>query len=434
MPHTEQSPSKHAVVIKHALLLIAGLIIGWINGAPALGFAIAAAASLAWHLYMLLSFTRWAYEDDAALPPLGNSIWNKVFARVQHFRNRMLFHQEHVLQLEQASTHFIDSLPDPWFVLNSNYEVESCNYAAMDFLNLTSPPNGIVISNLIRDPQFVSALEKEEFDDRVTVTTPLDPSRTYLSTITELGEVRRLLHLADISSRVKAMQMRSDFIANASHELRTPVTVLRGYLDTLTEDDSIPANIGAPLKSMNEQVARMQSVITDLMTLNVLESKDPASTTNVVEMANLLNAACADARLTANQRHIELQGDGAHNLYGSQSDLQSIVSNLLSNAIRFSPDQDKISLSWRVSDRGGELTVTDSGIGITTQELERVTERFYRTDAGRARHQFGTGLGLAIVKHALVRHDAELNIVSNVRAGSQFKCLFPIARIATNAD
>jgi two-component system phosphate regulon sensor histidine kinase PhoR len=234
-----------------------------------------------------------------------------------------------------------------------------------------------------------------------------------------------------VSQRVKIEKVRRDFVANASHELRSPLTVIMGYLDALAEDERIPEGWRQPVVTMQEQAVRMRRLIEDLLQLSRLESGQPVGRDRVVDVPAILAAARKEAQATPGRAAaIDLAVESPANLLGEETELQSIVSNLVSNAVRYTPPDGSIRVTWRVDATGGHLAVQDTGIGIPDEDLARVTERFYRADSGRARQRGGTGLGLAIVKHALRRHDADLEIRSRVGEGSTFTCHFPPDRLA----
>jgi two-component system phosphate regulon sensor histidine kinase PhoR len=209
------------------------------------------------------------------------------------------------------------------------------------------------------------------------------------------------------------------------------LTVIMGYLDSLADDDRIPENWQQPIKVMQDQSIRMRRLVEDLLQLSKLESGQSVSRGNVVDVANIVSTARKEAfALPEHPGTIDIKLDSSANLLGEETELQSVVSNLVANAVRYTPADGEVTISWSVDAEGGHLAVQDTGIGISEDDIPRVTERFYRTDGGRTRQRGGTGLGLAIVKHALRRHDAELEIRSRLGQGSTFVCHFPRDRLA----
>ncbi|MEM6639424.1 MAG: ATP-binding protein, partial [Pseudomonadota bacterium] len=244
---------------------------------------------------------------------------------------------------------------------------------------------------------------------------------------------QRLLMVRDITERERENRIRADFVANASHELRTPLTVLLGYLHSMQEDSSVPTHWQEPMEEMASQVGRMQALVEDLLHLNQLESTVDAPT-DPVPLRKLIKRVCKDAKRMAGERlNVDWECDEHVSLLGDRKVLRSVLTNLVSNAVRFTPRGGRVHIRWQVDERGGHIEVTDTGIGIAAEDFSRLTERFYRTDRGRARHDGGTGIGLAIVKHGLSIHQARLEIESEIDRGSTFRCVFPAARIIAQA-
>jgi len=257
---------------------------------------------------------------------------------------------------------------------------------------------------------------------------------TWLSCrIIPYGPGQRLLLIRDVTQSVMLERMRSDFVANASHELRTPLTVISGYLDALADDDEIAAVWASPIQDMRQQAERMNMLVNDLLEISRLESAAPSSLEKSVDMAALLQSLQRDvSMLEERPKTIELQLDSKAKLLGEEAELMSIASNLVYNAVCYTPPQGQVSIQWRIDKKGGYLTVKDNGIGIAPEDIPRLTERFFRADSGRDCRQGGTGLGLAIVKHALKHHDGELEIKSKLGEGSTFICHFPKARLSVD--
>ena len=225
--------------------------------------------------------------------------------------------------------------------------------------------------------------------------------------------------------------MRRDFIANVSHELRTPLTVIAGFLETLSADEPISDDFNKrALTLMTEQTTRMQRLIEDLLILSRLENELNKMTEKLVNIVDLLHALLHDATsLSAGRHRIKLNIASSAQVLGSEEELRSAMGNLISNAIRYTPEQGEITINWELRDGQGLFFVQDSGIGIEPEHIPRLTERFYRVDSSRSRETGGTGLGLAIVKHVLSRHEARLIITSQVGKGSCFSIWFPAKRL-----
>jgi two-component system phosphate regulon sensor histidine kinase PhoR len=249
--------------------------------------------------------------------------------------------------------------------------------------------------------------------------------------VIEVERTRLMVISRDITQREQVDAMRRDFIANVSHELRTPLTVVNGFMEILLdaqhEDEATRRH---HLTLMQEQAQRMSRLVEDLLTLSRLESSESSLAEEVVDVQALMRDVAAEATALSHGRHrIELQPARAH-LRGNPEELRSAFANLVSNAIRYTPDGGAITLAWRAeADGGGRFEVRDTGIGVAPEHIARLTERFYRVDKSRSRETGGTGLGLAIVKHVLLRHDARLDIQSELGAGSTFAAVFPASRI-----
>jgi two-component system phosphate regulon sensor histidine kinase PhoR len=236
----------------------------------------------------------------------------------------------------------------------------------------------------------------------------------------------------DVTQAERVDLMRRDFVANVSHELRTPLTVLVGFLETIHNLKLDPQRQRDYVGMMQEQASRMQRIIEDLLTLSALDSAPPATADKIVPVQPLLARLKADAEALSSGRHnIELDCEEVHDLLGIETELASAFGNLVSNAIRYTPAGGTVTLAWREGDDGARFSVADTGIGIEAEHIPRLTERFYRVDRSRSRETGGTGLGLAIAKHALARHDATLEIESELGKGSRFIARFPARRLAS---
>jgi two-component system phosphate regulon sensor histidine kinase PhoR len=239
--------------------------------------------------------------------------------------------------------------------------------------------------------------------------------------------------IRDVTRQAKLEAMRKDFVANASHELRSPLTVISGYLDSMSEDAGVDPAWAAPVAEMRRQAERMNAIVHDLLELSRLESADKEAGEELVDVAGMLALMRKDALARpVRPREVTLTLDSTAKLLGEEAEIHSAFSNLVANALKFTPADGRIEIRWWVDAAGGHLSVTDTGIGIAAEHIPRLTERFYRVDPGRARQHGGSGLGLAIVKHVLQRHGARLQIESEEGKGSTFTCHFPRRRVAEN--
>ena len=306
------------------------------------------------------------------------------------------------------------------------------NHSAAVLLGVRWPrDNHVRVNNLIRDPAFQQLLNDPVGKGGVaTVNSPLNAAMTLeMKVVSYMGNGRMLI-ARDMTQTIKLQRMRRDFVANVSHELRTPLTVLRGYLETFTEDS--PADQWASvLPVMRQQTDRMHIMIKDLLSLSQLETGEKRLHSVPIDVSSFLNAIIEDAKCLRqfSEHDIQLGLISEQWLLADPDELRSAVSNLVFNAVKYTPPTCKIEVSWEVDNDNGWISVRDEGDGIAEHHLDRLTERFYRVDSGRASTSGGTGLGLAIVKHVLQRHGAVLNITSELGLGSRFSCGFPITKV-----
>ena len=415
-----------------AFLVIGGALIGWIYEQALLGAFIGTAVSLGWQLYQLFRLHRWVETGELDLMPDGSGVWPQLFARINFVRNKASRRAKRWRSLVKELRATARAFPDGGIILNERNEIVILNNAAKALLGLKKKRDrGQRIDNLVRDPGFVEYLESPSDSEAVQFSSPINADIWLTARLIPYGPGQKLMLVRDITDTVRTEKMRRDFVANASHELRTPLTVIAGYLDALQEDQDLPVHWEKPLVDMGDQAQRMTLLIGDLLQLSRMESSESRAGRQPVDMAGILAAARKEAMADEEAPStIELDVQCDSPVLGEESEIQSVVNNLVSNAIRYTPRDGTVSISWRRDDRGGHLAVIDTGIGITADDIPRVTERFYRTDEGRQLRQMGTGLGLAIVKHALKRHDAELEIHSGPGEGSEFVCHFPTHRLA----
>jgi two-component system, OmpR family, phosphate regulon sensor histidine kinase PhoR len=323
-----------------------------------------------------------------------------------------------------------DAFPDAAVVLTKFGEIAWSNKAAFQVLGLKKSDKHHRIINLVRAPQFVNYLKAGNYQQKISIQSPVNDNLTLQISIVPYGDQLRLLLAQDITHLKRMERMRTDFVANVSHELRTPLTVLKGYLETLQDLDEQPPLLNRSLTSMTEQTERMQVLIDDLLVLSKLETQ--AKKNEFVDIPHLLEQICQEGRsLTADERTINLDIQADTHLRGDQQELRSAFANLLANALKYSTPQAPVHMRWFLLDHNTAcLEVEDFGEGINDIDISRITERFYRVEHKRPHKISGTGLGLAIVKHVLMRHDAKLDIESQPGVGSRFRCLFPKQRFA----
>jgi two-component system phosphate regulon sensor histidine kinase PhoR len=323
------------------------------------------------------------------------------------------------------------ALPDGVIILSGQREILWFNRPAGRLLGLRRPIDiGLRIDNLIRAPEFAHYLHGEDYSVPLVIRPPVQIDQYLSLQLVPYGPGQSLLLVRDVTRQMRLEEMRKDFVANASHELRTPLTVISGYLDTLADDTSLDPAWEGPIRDMRAQAQRMNAIIADLLELSRLESTEGQAPHEPVDVPGMLARLQRDALALAERpREISLQLDTPRWLYGASNEIESTFTNLLVNAVKYTPADGSVRMQWRLDEEGACFSVTDTGIGIPPEHLPRLTERFYRVDPGRSRSQGGSGLGLAIAKHALQRHGAWLQVESHEGRGSTFTCHFPLARL-----
>ncbi|MFI8381234.1 phosphate regulon sensor histidine kinase PhoR [Pseudomonas sp. NPDC079086] len=425
----------HGPLIRRLLLLVGVcLLLGLITGEYAWALVLGLTGYLGWHLQQLLRLHKWlrTRQGDEA-PPDGYGLWGEVFDSIYHLQRRdqkVRGRLQAVIDRVQEST---AALKDAVIMLDRDGNLEWWNIAAEKLLGLKTPQDsGQQITNLVRDPRFIEYFENHNYNEPLELPSPVSDRLRLQFHITQYGNREHLMLVRDITRLYQLEQMRKDFVANVSHELRTPLTVISGYLETLLDnvEDVNPRWLRA-LQQMQQQGGRMQNLLNDLLLLAKLEATDYPSDNQPVAVDLLLLSIKNDAQALSGERHhrISLEADPHLKLKGSEAELRSAFSNLVFNAVKYTPDEGEIRVHWWGDEQGAHLSVQDSGLGIEGKHLPRLTERFYRVDSSRASNTGGTGLGLAIVKHVLLRHRARLDIVSSLGKGSTFTCHFPSLQV-----
>ncbi|GAB4172040.1 MAG: phosphate regulon sensor histidine kinase PhoR [Wenzhouxiangellaceae bacterium] len=403
------------------------------GGTVALWLVPALLVVLARHLVQLYRLHRCMLRRGASQLPESWGVWGAIFDEYYRLQRR---YRKRKKRLARVIREFRDStaaMPDGTVVLNSGQRIVWFNAAAVRLLGLAGTRDlGQPIGNLLRRPAFERYLSGGDYERPVEIESPVDFRRTLSVRIVPYGKGQLLMLVRDVTRMKRLESMRRDFVANASHELRSPLTVIAGYLDGMREDAALPGVWQGPLAEMQQQCRRMNSLVEDLLELARLETDEPgAPDARPVPMASLIERICADAEAQAEgARHFQLELDAGLALSGVERELFSAVSNLVINAVRYTDPGGHIRIQWQADDQGqAVLEVSDDGIGIEARHLPFITQRFYRVDAARSRAKGGTGLGLAIVKHVLQRHAARLEVESTPGRGSTFRCLFPAERV-----
>ena len=438
----------------HWLAAVAGWLIAralGMQGVPALmgAFLGLFSAGLAWFLIDLSRASRvfnWLKAGESSGEAVSSGVWGEVFERVR----RQLRFREQQTQASDARLHdFLEALqasPNGVVLLDPDSRIEWFNQTAASHFGFERERDlSQHIGNLVRDPGFANYLANRDFSRDVVMPGNANSPTRPVKLATHLhryAQGRFLLLSRDITAVEQAEVMRRDFVANVSHEIRTPLTVLSGFVETL---QSLPLNAqerGRYLNLMAQQAHRMQTLVSDLLILSRLEGSPAVGVGDWVSVPQLLQQVILEAQALSTILHlvpgsrqtIALTDVQSCELAGSQSELHSAMTNLASNAVRYTPAGGSIDVRWeRLPDGRGEFSVRDTGPGIAAEHIPRLTERFYRIDHSRSRETGGTGLGLAIVKHVVQRHGAQLNIESTPGKGSRFSIIFPAHRVRASA-
>jgi two-component system phosphate regulon sensor histidine kinase PhoR len=420
------------IILRLLAVAALGLLLGWPLGSPWAGLSLAGGAYLCWQLVTLFRVEWWVRHRGFAEPPDIGGPWGEVITQIVRLHRRKRFHKQRFVQLFRQIQRSTAALPDGVVILNDVREIVWFNRMAAQLLFLRRPADlGLRIDNLVRQPDFVRYLNSGQFINPIVVRGGKG-DHLYLSLqVVPYGEGQQLLLVRDVSHPMRLEAMRKDFVANASHELRSPLTVISGYLETLSQDPMLDMDLQGPIGEMRRQSERMTTIITELLELSRLEAAQEDIDTTAVDVAALVAMLRKD--VLARPDHpleVRVRVESEAMLKGNESEIHSAFSNLVDNAAKYTPTSGSIEIGWRVDEEGGHFSVTDTGIGIHADHIPRLTERFYRVDAGRARDTGGSGLGLAIVKHVLQRHGATLEIASVQGRGSTFTCHFPPERLA----
>ena len=394
--------------------------------------AIGAAAIIGFHLWHLQRVDDWASASLTAEVPEGRGVWRSPLAAIyRHARMRNAYDRElrHVIARFRLAA---AALPDGVVVLDAAGRIDWANPRAIAQLGLDlTHDRGQPLVNLVRHPEFLRYVAAGDFAATIVVGSARDSARRLALQLVPVAGDQKLLMSRDVTELEAVARMRRDFIANVSHELKTPLTVISGFIETLQDIDVDERQRKRFLQLMQEQAKNMQRLVADLLTLSALESDQNPLHDEAFAIVPLLLALSADAKgLSKGAHDIALDIGSAAMVRGSRDELASAFGNLVSNAIRYTPAGGTVTLAWRIDpDGSGVFAVRDTGIGVAAEYLPRLTERFYRVDRSRSRATGGTGLGLAIVKHVLLRHQAELEIESERGKGSMFAVRLPARRV-----
>ena len=417
-----------------ALLVVLG-IAGIIAFFSPIAAALVLALALAWFVIAQSRNTQklydWLLAPQLRSVPESSGSWGEIFDNVSRFMRSEQHARDALTEEIEQIRESIDRLPDALIVLDDKNVIQWCNAAAENLLGVFASRRPI--TQFIRQPEFGRYLKADSYDAPLELELSTRPGRIFEVRIHDTEDRKRLLISRDITEQAMLNQMRSDFVANVSHEIRTPVTVIGGFAETMLDLDLDEAKRREYLGTIVRNSHTMQRLVEDLLTLSSLEAMDTTGLNETIDLARLFTTLAGEARDLSNGRHeIRSEPPRGLSILGRTAEIESAIRNFLTNAVRYTPENGTISLEWkRSTDKDGWISVRDNGIGIAAEHLPRLSERFYRVDRGRSRATGGTGLGLAIVKRIANRHNASLHIDSVIGEGSTFSLILPKSRIKT---
>ena len=410
-------------------LVIAAVIAGLFNDRAAAWWLVFSVIAIsAYHAVFLQRLYFWAALPSKRELPLGSGSWASLLDRMSRvMRQDVEARQELAAELERIRA-AVDRLPDGLVLLDRFDHVEWCNKAAEDLHAIFGRKRPI--HHFVRQPEFIAYLERGDFSELLRLALPTRPTRLFEIRLHQSVDGQKLMITRDVTDQAKLDSVRRDFVANVSHEIRTPVTVIGGFAETLLNLELPVAQQREYLETILKQSQNMQRLVEDLLMLSSLENSGTLEEEEQVDICAMLHALASEGRAISQGRHdIQVESSSGCRVLGAANEIESAVRNLLTNAIRYTPAGGNIRLSWVMHGDEGWISVTDEGIGIASEHIPRLTERFYRVERGRSRETGGTGLGLAIVKHVSQRHQFRLDVQSEIGKGSNFTLAVPLGRV-----
>ena len=413
--------------------VVVGLLVGelaWVLCAALLVY-------LVWSVRQAVRLHHWLYEKKGPSDiPESYGLWGDLFDGLHQVQQQNKQTQASLKAMIQRVRSSTNALKEAVVMTNEEGQMEWWNDSAERMFGFREDQDvGQLMTNLIRDPDFKLYFDSKDYEEALEIQSPLDPHTLIRVYITLFGREDRLIFAQDVTRIHQLEQMRRDFVSNVSHEMRTPLTVIHGYIETLQDAPNVPEKWQRPLRSMADQTRRLELLVSDLLLLEKYESQDPHRVSHRVDVEKLLLSICHDAQVLSGERehNIRLRCDSSDTIIGEEGQLRSAFSNLIYNAVKYTPTGGDIDVHWYRDHRGGHLSVKDTGCGFDPVHIPRLTERFYRADPSRNKGTGGSGLGLAIVKHVLINHNASLAIQSQENVGSKFTCHFPPSALEVNS-
>ncbi|MGB1950831.1 MAG: phosphate regulon sensor histidine kinase PhoR [Marinobacter sp.] len=421
------------------LRLIIGFLVvctaaGAFFGYPIYGLTLGLMAYLWWTLVHARRLYHWLGNPGATSEaPQSVGLWGDIFDGLHKLHQSHLRLQDRLRAQVNRVQESTNAMRDGVIMTDAKGSMEWWNGSAEYLLGFRrNTDRGQYIHNLIRTPAFKVYFDARDYREPLDINSPAKPHIHLQIQISLFGDDDRLIVAKDVTRLYQLEQMRRDFVGNVSHEMRTPLTVISGYLETLVDNaDDLPPKWRRAITTMAQQSSRMEALITDLILLSKIETGEQTLNDTVTDVDALIRQICHDASALSGEKEHEfsVQITDQRLLKGDESQLRSAFSNLIFNAVKYTPARGHITVTWSANRDGAHLSVRDTGIGIDPVHIPRLTERFYRADPSRHKDTGGTGLGLAIVKHVLLNHDGNLEIKSRIGDGSEFICHFPRERL-----
>ena len=383
------------------------------------------------HIFWLNELSKWLDKPRASEIPDGKGIWQDIFSKI--YKNYR-FDTKSKKDLTTAMEQFVqaaDALLDGVVSLNDSNEIIWCNKRAQLMFGI-HPKKDLnkPIHHIFRNSEFKKYLDGENYETPLQIDTENYINHIEVKII-PFGRYQKLLTARDISAMLKNELVRKEFVSNFTHELKTPLTVITGFIETLDQPkNSLSKDTKEIFTLMSDQANRMKDLINDLLLLSNIEASLNKNRSEKISVKRLFeNIKVSTTKINKKKQKIKFEIDNELNIYGSKSEIQSAFTNLISNAVRYTPEKGNILITWHLINNLPIMEVTDSGVGIPKNKINRITERFYRVDEDRSRSSGGTGLGLSIVKNIMLQHQGQLEISSELNNGSTFKLIFPKDRI-----
>ena len=421
-------PGLHSELWRATVIALFALLFGFSLGHPLEVLLMAVIIYLLWTLRTVEKLFHWLDSGMRNLPPDDNGVWGEISHILLRQKRRSDRTQDKMRDTIRRISSITEAIDEGILVIRADETLDMWNKAAKTYLNLQPGDRNTPITNLIRHPRFVEFIHSTSTDEQQTleIPSPINTSRSLHISASKFGDDETVLVITDVTKLRTLEQLRREFVGNVSHELRTPLTVLRGYLETLGDNNSNPA-INRAYTQMEQQVERMQALADDLIELSKLEAQSSIDTPAPIPILPTLQNIVEEAKVLGTDKHpIKLHCSPEQTLSILEKDLHSVIGNLVTNAIRHNPQGASVSIEVTGNETHLIISVSDNGVGIPAESLPRLTERFYRTDSSRNSQIPGTGLGLAIVKHILNRYQGELTVQSRLGEGANFVCRFSI--------